>query len=1346
MTSFSLRTAAPSAVARRKWPRRSPHRAVCCAKEDRPHGTQVVKSVPSGRDGTLEFKSEATKMTLLPLDDRFTHLGQAEPEPEVRYVSTEGSRRATRRSVTEGSPRAGFRSKETSSSANLEQPGKEEACCLAWVLSTKAHATVNRDQLLQLHSHIATCVDIMGAEVLVSEASAGIIRGSSDKTGQLSDADSMVRLGQLICRWAASHQVSIRVGVHAGDLSCVTIPLQVGGAHKTSYFGTACATAVHLATVAEKEWMVHLSVQTKQNLNAFRLVQLTISPVQGCYYLDATTKVKNYYDKRGVASKEDGPSADDNQENLGMLQAWTEDREKLNEQGRMSLEEFKEFLSMHGVNVALFGKGSAKSMEEFYEAVVVQRKSHLEVRGGVLERMVDLVRISLRIRDADNKLRELRIASQATAAGHMRRRDQKFAVTLKDLDRNKWQEAVEKCITDIFELTSKVQKSCFVTDMESYSYKEDKSASETIPGVMTTYRAHNIVINVKDKSKKDLQSIGLPRAEDFSRGQKNWTWAMVEDDKEEELMSLLQQHGIDTSDFPAQSFSELYDEVYERSLSTLEVQTSGELVRTVRIIKVWLHAQILNVDHILVVKAKFQKGAFDAMTKDQPISMRMSVDQDWAEAVHEALQSRLGLNSYFQDQFLSVDTSTHKLTEEIGYSRSYPGLKTMYVVNEVRVNVRDSEAGPCHLIGLPAGTDFSFSRREALSKGPETEDMVVTHWCWQHLEGYERRKSVTLRIIQQQPAMDDDAQDDGGAVCSKSSEATVLGGRVSRPKALRVELPKDDSPASVLASIMKARKTDWARARNAAKRIRDASYTCKEYHEDITQAFPELRLYYLSTDGLDQDIVSSGRTPDDEYQRTIGALFAVFWIMRLDLDGKDSFCYGLDDDWFPRNSETGCWEDGHHEPDEVQKRKAFSEKTDWKAITNLLMNAGLFTWNGTEKVHDEDRTLAMLVMMAIHDIMKLTPLLPMVGKGVKDFCGYKSGERVSDHDVALSYILVYHPDLLPSYAGLPKAQQDSVRFTHCKMEYNMGWLVQAEAPPGALFHTFRAVATSGKAKDADIAFYFVHWFVDLAGAEPSPLEGCEKFVLKFPQRVLGQFLESFSVVQEISTKSETVVLENYLKDCWTRHVPDLGSPPSGAGAVAKMRLVLMAQGDSLEILSQFSSLSLDDRAVLSQEMACTGCKGQQFAIDDLTGMSTRGKGPAILVYYGPALMQKPGKKDPAGALKVLAEVYRQARELWPLQASAVGETVTVRIDSLKEVDCAHVLRPDSGQSWVISKTSSKDAMVKLVSISQFKSLDWSNHQVMSFDGPRTGRSGLRRGRSGTPKASAGWMRRLSMAR
>lgn len=69
---------------------------------------------------------------------------------------------------------------------------------------------------------------------------------------------------------------------------------------------------------------------------------------------------------------------------------------------------------------------------------------------------------------------------------------------------------------------------------------------------------------------------------------------------------------------------------------------------------------------------------------------------------------------------------------------------------------------------------------------------------------------------------------------------------------------------------------------------------------------------------------------------------------------------------------------------------------------------------------------------------------------------WKAGERIHDHDIALGYVLDHHAHVLPSYAGLSKRQQalfrglerramaqDSIRFTQCKMEYNMGWLVQA---------------------------------------------------------------------------------------------------------------------------------------------------------------------------------------------------------------------------------------------------------------------------------------------------------------
>merc|ERR1719253_470189 len=131
--------------------------------------------------------------------------------------------------------------------------------------------------------------------------------------------------------------------------------------------------------------------------------------------------------------------------------------------------------------------------------------------------------------------------------------------------------------------------------------------------------------------------------------------------------------------------------------------------------------------------------------------------------------------------------------------------------------------------------------------------------------------------------------------------------------------------------------------------------------------------------------------------------------------------------------------------------------------------------------------------------------------------------------MALAYVLERHPEALPSFHGLGTRQQQTLKFTQGSMAYNMGWLVQAEAPPGALFSKFREVIRSGEARPDDIAFYFTHWLTDLAGAEPCPQEGCEKFVLKFPMKVLASFLNSFSIVQQLSERSQTAVLEDYLE-------------------------------------------------------------------------------------------------------------------------------------------------------------------------------------------------------------------------
>ena len=46
---------------------------------------------------------------------------------------------------------------------------------------------------------------------------------------------------------------------------------------------------------------------------------------------------------------------------------------------------------------------------------------------------------------------------------------------------------------------------------------------------------------------------------------------------------------------------------------------------------------------------------------------------------------------------------------------------------------------------------------------------------------------------------------------------------------------------------------------------------------------------------------NSGRTIGDEYQRTLGAFFAIYWLGRLHIDGQNGFCFGVDDNWNPPN-------------------------------------------------------------------------------------------------------------------------------------------------------------------------------------------------------------------------------------------------------------------------------------------------------------------------------------------------------------------------------------------------------------------------------------------------------------
>lgn len=208
------------------------------------------------------------------------------------------------------------------------------------------------------------------------------------------------------------------------------------------------------------------------------------------------------------------------------------------------------------------------------------------------------------------------------------------------------------------------------------------------------------------------------------------------------------------------------------------------------------------------------------------------------------------------------------------------------------------------------------------------------------------------------------------------------------------------------------------------------------------------------------------------------------------------------------------------------KRLGFLKAMEWQTLHQLMVDAKILVYGdsgsggcgGGVRV-DAERLAAMLSLTAIHDVMKLEHLCPRVTSEHAPFHGHAEGEAIRDHDLALGCacdaathsptylpiqppfpqsplpllhcsgtcascfqcgsrhpffrcgradVLLHDPAALPCYASMPPAQQASVRFTQADLGFNHGWLVQAEAPPGALFGQFKALLSKGAVASQDV--------------------------------------------------------------------------------------------------------------------------------------------------------------------------------------------------------------------------------------------------------------------------------------
>eukprot|EP00964_Phaeocystis_antarctica_P058588 scaffold34765_cov68-Phaeocystis_antarctica.AAC.1 len=173
-----------------------------------------------------------------------------------------------------------------------------------------------------------------------------------------------------------------------------------------------------------------------------------------------------------------------------------------------------------------------------------------------------------------------------------------------------------------------------------------------------------------------------------------------------------------------------------------------------------------------------------------------------------------------------------------------------------------------------------------------------------------------------------------------------------------------------------SREESSALLTRVAERIRQPSYSLKDFHADMVRCFPELQLYlggclpaadtveasaailknkgaYIAAaiKGRNDRDSTSGRTGHVEYCRTFGALFCVYWLMRLKLDaeedsegldGQCGFCLGVDENtWESKPQEEEPAGSVGAPPTEESKRLAFLRSHDWSQMQQLMIDAGM---------------------------------------------------------------------------------------------------------------------------------------------------------------------------------------------------------------------------------------------------------------------------------------------------------------------------------------------------------------------------------------------------------------------
>lgn len=200
------------------------------------------------------------------------------------------------------------------------------------------------------------------------------------------------------------------------------------------------------------------------------------------------------------------------------------------------MAQLQQTLTKHGIDISLYGLGSAKSLQELHCDIYIEKVASMQVKNGAVCRVAELVRawITAEVGGINHVL--MGKYPKSSADGAVSFVTKTFAKKMSP--GQSWKEALQKALVTRFGMTQDTVDTHFHILGGTYRLNlEEKTGSVEVrggyPGLSSMYRIHEIDVIIKDLKSPELAAIGLPDGLDFvtvkhnghfGSSLRNWTW------------------------------------------------------------------------------------------------------------------------------------------------------------------------------------------------------------------------------------------------------------------------------------------------------------------------------------------------------------------------------------------------------------------------------------------------------------------------------------------------------------------------------------------------------------------------------------------------------------------------------------------------------------------------------------------------------------------------------------------------------------------------------------------------------------------------------------------------------